>query len=109
MTVEAFGADDDTSMAYDNTSAFNCRPVTGGSGWSLHSYGVAVDINPRENPYLSGDTVLPPEGRDYLDRSQPVPGMIVAGGAIVRLFESHGFAWGGYWTRPVDYQHFEKD
>ena len=27
--IEAYGADDDASMAADNTSAFNCRPITG--------------------------------------------------------------------------------
>lgn len=109
VTVDAFGADDDTSMAHDNTSAFNCRPITGGTGWSAHSYGLAVDINPRENPYVLGDTVLPPEGRDYLDRSTPGPGIILAGDAVVTLFEGQGFEWGGSWSRPVDYQHFERD
>lgn len=108
-TVEAFGADDNTSMAFDNTSAFNCRPITGGGGWSQHSYGVAIDVNPRENPYVSGATVLPPEGRDYLDRSRPLPGMILAGDPVVTVFATHGFDWGGNWTYPVDYQHFERN
>ncbi|MGI8720729.1 MAG: M15 family metallopeptidase [Geodermatophilaceae bacterium] len=107
VTVEAFGADDDASMAVDNTSAFNCRPITGGQGWSQHSYGVAIDLNPRKNPYVTGQTVLPPEGRDYLDRANPVPGMIRAGDPVMTAFAAHGFAWGGYWTDPVDYQHFE--
>lgn len=104
VTVEAFGADDDASMAADNTSAFNCRPITGGGGWSLHSYGVAIDINPRENPYVSGSLVLPPEGAAYLDRSAAVPGLIRAGDPVV----ARGFAWGGYWSDPIDYQHFER-
>ncbi len=107
VTVEAFGADDNASMEVDNTSAFNCRPITGGSGWSLHSYGVAIDVNPRENPYVSGNTVLPPEGRDHLDRGNVVPGMILAGDPVVTVFAAHGFAWGGDWAAPVDYQHFE--
>ncbi len=107
-TIEAFGADDDASMAADNTSAFNCRPVTGGQGWSLHSYGVAIDVNPRENPYVSGDLVLPPEGRDHLDRDSPAPGMIRAGDPVLSAFTAHGFTWGGSWTDPVDYQHFER-
>lgn len=108
VTVDAFGADDDASMAADNTSAFNCRPITGGGGWSLHSYGVAIDLNPRENPYVSGETVLPPEGRDYLDRDNAVPGMIRAGDPVVAAFGDHGFGWGEYWTGPTDYQHFER-
>lgn len=108
VTVEAFGADDDASMAVDNTSAFNCRPITGGGGWSLHSYGIAIDLNPRENPYVSGDTILPPEGRAYLDRGNAVPGMVVAGDPVVSAFAAQGWRWGGYWTDPLDYQHFEK-
>ncbi len=108
QTVEAFGADDDASMAADNTSAFNCRSITGGGGWSLHSYGTAIDVNPRENPYVSGQTVLPPEGRDHLDRDDPAPGMIRAGDPVLGAFTAHGFTWGGSWTDPVDYQHFER-
>ena len=107
MVTMEVGADDDASMAVDNTSAFNCRPITGGAGWSQHSYGVAIDLNPRENPYVSGQTVLPREGRDYLDRANPAPGMILAGDPVTTAFAAHGFAWGGYWTDPVDYQHFE--
>lgn len=106
-TVEEFGADDNASMGVDNTSAFNCRAITGGSDWSLHSYGVAIDVNPRENPYVSGDTVLPPEGRDYLDRNTPRPGMIIDADAVVAAFAAAGFSWGGDWTDPIDYQHFE--
>ena len=48
--VDDFGASDDASMAADNTSAFNCRPVTGGGGWSEHSYGTAIDLNPSRKP-----------------------------------------------------------
>ena len=49
-TVDEFGGSDDDSMAADNTSAFNCRDAVGGSGWSQHAYGKAIDVNPRENP-----------------------------------------------------------
>ncbi|ACH38391.1 lipoprotein, putative [Citrifermentans bemidjiense Bem] len=51
--AEAFGADEFLSMAANNTSAFNCREVPGRPGvFSTHSYGAAIDINPRQNPYL---------------------------------------------------------
>ncbi|MDG5473993.1 M15 family metallopeptidase, partial [Jeotgalibacillus sp. ET6] len=50
--VDDFGGDDDQSMAADNTSAFNCRPVAGSNHWSQHAYGRAVDVNPLENPYI---------------------------------------------------------
>ena len=66
--VDDFGGSDDDSMAADNSSAFNCRPVTGGGGFSEHSYGTAIDLNPVENPYLSGSVVLPPAGRPFADR-----------------------------------------
>ena len=34
--VDAYGGDDFRSIEADNTSAFNCRPVSGGTGWSQH-------------------------------------------------------------------------
>jgi len=103
--VDDFGADDDASMDADNTSAFNCRAVTGGTGWSQHSYGRAIDVNPVENPYVSGSFVAPDAGRAFLDRT-PAPGVILADDAVVRAFAAEGWYWGGYWTTPVDYQHF---
>ncbi len=108
-TVEKYGADDDLSMAANNTSAFNCRAITGGTAWSNHSYGRAIDVNPVQNPYISrSGTVLPPAGAPYVDRTRTDPGLIHADDATVRAFERRGWDWGGYWTAPVDYQHFEK-
>lgn len=101
-----FGGSDDASMAADNTSAFNCRAVTGGSSWSEHSYGHAIDINPRENPYVKGSTVLPPEGSAYLDREADEPGLIQADGPVVAAFTAIGWGWGGTWSSLKDYQHF---
>ena len=103
--VDDFGGSDDASMAANNTSAFNCRPVTGGGGFSEHSYGTAIDLNPVQNPYLSGSLVLPEQGRDYLSR-QPAPGVILAGDAVVTAFANRGWTWGGTWSGPIDYQHF---
>jgi hypothetical protein len=103
--VDDFGGNDDDSMAADNSSAFNCRPVTGGGGFSEHSYGTAIDLNPIENPYVNGSLVLPPAGRPFADR-HPAAGVIQAGDAVVAAFASHGWAWGGSWSGPIDYQHF---
>ena len=103
--VDDFGGSDDASMAANNSSAFNCRAVTGGSGYSEHSYGTAIDLNPVQNPYLSGTLVLPDAGRAYLDRSSQ-PGVIKPGDAVVQAFAQHGWTWGGTWSGPVDYQHF---
>lgn len=107
--VDAYRADDDRSMAANNTSAFNCRAVTGGSSWSQHSYGWAIDINPIQNPYVtSGGTVLPPAGATYVDRTQKAKGIIRAGGVVVRAFAAIGWGWGGSWSSIKDYQHFSK-
>ena len=103
--VDDFGGSDDASMAANNSSAFNCRNMTGGTGFSEHSYGTAIDLNPVQNPYRSGDLVLPADGRRYLDRTA-APGVILAGDATVRAFAGHGWHWGGTWSDPVDYQHF---
>lgn len=103
--VDDFGGSDDASMAADNTSAFNCRAVTGGGGWSEHSYGEAIDINPVENPYIAGDTVLPPAGRAFLDRPDE-SGVIHTDDQVVRAFDAIGWTWGGSWTNPIDLQHF---
>ena len=104
--VDDFAGSDDASMAANNSSAFNCRPVTGTTGtFSEHSYGTAIDLNPVQNPYVAGGTVLPPAGRDYLARP-PLPGVLHAGDPVVQAFASIGWSWGGDWDGPVDYQHF---
>lgn len=106
--VSAFGGDDLRSMAADNTSGFNCRRVTGGSAWSEHSHGTAIDLNPLRNPYVRGDRVLPPEGRAYLARDPATPGVIVPGDAVVTAFAARGWKWGGAWRSAKDWQHFSK-
>ncbi|HEV7979997.1 M15 family metallopeptidase [Amycolatopsis sp.] len=107
--VANYDADDDRSMEANNTSAFNCREITGGGGWSNHSYGRAIDINPQINPYISaGGTVYPPNGAPYVDRTPGQKGMIYAQDNTVKAFEQRGWDWGGYWDSPIDYQHFEK-
>lgn len=90
----------------NNTGAFVCRPVTGGSGWSEHAYGLAVDVNSFHNPYEKGDVVLPELASAYLDRSDVRPGMILDGDVVVQAFASIGWSWGGAWRSLKDYQHF---
>ena len=106
--VDAYGGDDHRSMAADNTSAFNCRTVAGKPGvWSEHAYGRAIDVNPIENPYVTGSGyVSPPEGGRYADRSRRARGLIHGGGPIVDAFAAVGWEWGGNWPWPRDYQHF---
>lgn len=105
--VDAYGANDRRSMNADNTSAFNCREVAGRPGvWSRHAFGRAIDINPVENPYVSGSYVSPPKAKRFARRTPRRKGMIAARGRVVRAFASVGWEWGGYWSGTKDYQHF---
>lgn len=91
----------------NNTAAFVCRPSTGQtSGFSAHAYGLALDLNPFNNPYEKGDLVLPERAGSYLDRSDVRPGMVEAGGLAVREFARIGWSWGGDFNSLKDYQHF---
>ena len=109
LPVEDFGGSDNASMEANNTSAFNCRDVTGLKGkFSNHSWGRAIDINPLTNPYVKGEKVLPEAGRAYLDRTRAYPGGILRDSFVVRVFAKHGWTWGGAWPDRQDYQHFEK-
>jgi hypothetical protein len=94
----------------NNTGAFVCRPIAGGSAYSQHAYGLAVDVNPFHNPYLregaQGRVVLPELASAYLDRDRRRPGMVVAGGPATDAFADVGWGWGGAWRTLKDYQHF---
>jgi poly-gamma-glutamate capsule biosynthesis protein CapA/YwtB (metallophosphatase superfamily) len=108
--VDAYGGDDARSMAADNTSGFNCRRVKASTRWSDHAFGAAIDLNPAQNPYLTGSSVAPPGSRRFatLDRSasSAVPaGTIRSGDVVVRAFAAIGWEWGGSWAQP-DFQHF---
>jgi D-alanyl-D-alanine carboxypeptidase len=106
--IDAYGGNDERSLEADNTSAFNCRYAVGPGPrrWSTHAYGLAIDVNPVENPYLEGGRVHPRAGKEYLDRSNVRPGMAVRGGLLVRAFAVVGWQWGGRWRGTPDYQHF---
>ena len=105
--VDRYGGDDYRSIEADNTSAFNCRAATGSSRWSNHAYGLAIDVNPIENPYISSGHTSHPASVPYLDRSRRRPGMAYAGGVLVEAFRGVGWGWGGSWSGSVqDTQHF---
>jgi hypothetical protein len=104
--IDDFGADDDASMAANNTSAFNCRVVSGTSTWSQHAYGTAIDINTRWNPWIHNGRIDPPNGAAYVDRTLQQPGMIHDGDVVVRAFAAIGWEWGGNAQTVKDYQHF---
>ncbi len=93
----------------NNTGAFNCRPTTGATSYSQHAYGLAIDVNPFQNPYTKGALVLPELASSYLQRGRVRPGMIEPGGPVVRAFDAIGWTWGGTWRSLKDYQHFSQN
>ncbi len=109
--VDDYGevADDNLSMADNNTSAFCYRQVTGSKKLSWHSFGAAIDVNPVQNPYINGKRVSPPEGRDYLNRKDKRPHMIDRNDYCYKVFKAHGWKWGGDFSKDKDYQHFYKE
>ena len=109
VLVDEYDADDIASMKDNNTSCFNYRVIEGSKKLSMHSYGMAIDINPLINPYVKGDYVSPKEAKDYVDRSQIKLGMIDKDDLCYKLFTKYGWKWGGSWNTIKDYQHFEKE
>jgi hypothetical protein len=103
--VDEFGADDDRSMAADNSSAFNFRLVAGTKTLSQHALGRAIDINPVENPWRKPERIVPDAGRAFADRAQIRPGMIVRPGPVVAMFDELGWEWGGDWMHAFDDHH----
>ena len=92
------------------TGSFECRPAVGRSGgWSMHAYGLAVDINPFHNPYTKGDAIAPELASAYLDRADLRPGMIVEGDTAVTAFDEMGWGWGGRWSTAKDWMHFSSN
>lgn len=114
--IEAFGGDDEASMAANNTSAFNCRARYGGKDFSRHAWGEAIDVNPLWNPLVKADAaapggvrVAPESGRPWSDRTRVEPGSLQAGSEAVRAFTDEGWGWGGSWRSLKDWQHFSAD
>lgn len=102
-------ADDELSMEDNNTSAFNCRRIPGTDEWSPHAYGRAIDLNPLVNPCLYASGYFEPRNAAaYLDRGRTDPGLLHVGDPAVHAFTDRGWRWGGEWTAPLDYQHFER-
>ncbi|MGB7980096.1 MAG: Ig-like domain-containing protein [Candidatus Nanopelagicales bacterium] len=102
-------ASDRAAMRAGNTSAFNCRPVVGNpTKRSAHSYGVAIDINTFQNPYVVRGGLYPTGAGKYLRRSPCRTGMICRGGAVATAMAQRGWLWGARWSYP-DYQHFSSN
>lgn len=110
--VDVYSANDQLSMADNNTSCFNYRTVSGKSTISKHGRGMAIDINPIYNPYVTTRKgkvhIEPGEGKRFIDRKKDFAHKIDKNDLCYRLFIQHGFRWGGDWKYSKDYQHFEK-
>ena len=109
--IDEYDADDELSMRDNNSSCFNFRTVSFTNRISRHGYGLAVDINPRYNPYIKTvdrqKIIAPENGADYEDRGKSFPYKITAEDLCCRLFKERGFLWGGdCWNDEKDYQHF---
>ncbi len=112
--IDEYDASDEASMSDNNSSAFNYRFISGTTTLSNHALGLAIDINPRYNPYVytnkKGETVVEPaNGQPYVNRSSTARYFIQKNDEIYCIFLSHGFTWGGDWETKKDYQHFEKE
>lgn len=113
VLIDSYDADDQRSMAANNTSCFNFRFVSGTKKLSNHSRGRAIDINPLYNPMVKRRTngtvyVEPTAGKPYINRSKQYDYKISRNDLCYKLFLKHGFRWGGDWKNTKDYQHFEK-
>lgn len=111
--VDEYDADDEASMAANNSSAFNYRKIANSDKLSNHSMGLAIDINPRINPYITSHGVAPANSKVYTERDvskcrgKYKDYMIHKGDEVYNIFKKYGFSWGGEWTHAKDYQHFE--
>lgn len=109
--MDTYNGDDNISMESNNSSCFNYRKIANSNIISMHSYGLAIDINPVQNPYITEGSsknnlkIWPDQGKDYLNRNNSRPGMVEP---VVGIFAKYGFdVWGGSWNLPVDYHHFQ--
>jgi D-alanyl-D-alanine carboxypeptidase len=98
-------ADRDVSESFECRRAVPSPCGSGTGGWSQHAFGLAVDLNPIENPYTGCGRTRERASIPYLNRSRIRPGMVTP--AVVRAFRSIGWGWGGAWAGSTkDYMHF---
>lgn len=117
VLIDEYNAEDEASMRANNTSCFCYRTVAGSTHLSAHARGMAIDINPLQNPYVrtnkEGQLIkIQPdtkEARQYIKRNSGKAHIINRDDLCYKLFVKHGFTWGGAWRSVKDYQHFEKD
>lgn len=95
VAVEAIMAAYGYGIRKVDTGAYACRPITGGSNYSLHAYLIAVDFNWQTNPY----------GKRLITDMPPV---MVAEIKALRTKGGHPvLRWGGDYNSVKDAMHFE--
>jgi hypothetical protein len=105
VPIVKYGWSDNASMADNNTSAFNYRRVAGTRRLSRHAAGLAVDINPRQNPVIYRNGLMSPKGAVY----QPgAKGTLSVDSPVFRAFIERGWRWGGHFENMMDAHHFQK-
>jgi hypothetical protein len=77
------------------SGTYNCRSVASSNARSMHAYGAAIDINSKYSNYWRWGSA---HGEPKWQNRIPIE--------IARIFEKHGFIWGGYWYH-YDTMHFE--
>jgi D-alanyl-D-alanine carboxypeptidase len=93
------------SMECRNAAASPCSGTARTHHWSMHAYGEAVDLDPRENPYVGCGMTRDKTAVSYMKRSWHRRGMVTQ--AVRRAFASIGWGWGGSWVGSTkDYMHF---
>lgn len=107
--IHSYNGDDNLSMEDNNSSGFNFRNILNSDLISLHSYGLAIDINPLQNPFIiihdnQSVEIFPKQGVGFLNRNNQRKGMVEP---VIELFKEYGFEWGGNWNSPIDYHHFQ--
>jgi len=102
---------DVNSIAHDNTSGFCYRRASAGDNLSNHAFGLSIDLNPLENPFVyvteEGSYAAYPESEAYV-ADRELAHCITHSDLAYQVFAAHGFTWGGDWPSHKDYQHFDK-
>jgi len=108
-SIRTAGKNDNTVQAWINTlgslEGYGWRNIANTQSRSYHSYGLAVDLLPKSLGGKQTYWLWTSNYRDdwwnvpYKERYHPPD-------AVIKIFESHGFVWGGKWPM-FDTMHFE--
>ena len=96
-----------TYAANDITVGFYCRKADDTpSEWSSHAYGMAIDINPMENPYRNTEGSWWPETAAKYGPRNGALGKVTTTSSAFAIFTRHGWFWGGFYVGERNYMHF---